>query len=107
MSGGGQARAFPKKALGRKWLIINERNFEKLNAMDRQCPGLPFILAGVKWQQASEEGGGKQKCAAQEAAHVGGTRGLRSAESRGQRPGFRAAWGTHPRYARPNLPCTG
>jgi hypothetical protein len=25
----------------RKWLIINERNFEKLNAMDRQCP-LPY-----------------------------------------------------------------
>jgi hypothetical protein len=22
----------------RKWLIINERNLEKLKAMDRQCP---------------------------------------------------------------------
>jgi len=40
-------------------LIINERNIDELNAMDRQCPWLPFILVGVKWQQASEEDGGK------------------------------------------------
>jgi len=32
----------------RKWLIINERNFHKLNAMDRQCPWFPFMMAGVK-----------------------------------------------------------
>ena len=43
----------------RKCLIINERNFDKINAMDRQCPWLPFMLVGVKWQQASEEDGGK------------------------------------------------
>jgi hypothetical protein len=42
---------------GRKWLIINERNFDKINAMDRQCPWLPFILAGVKWKQISKAGG--------------------------------------------------
>ena len=41
----------------RKCLIINERNFDKINAMDRQCPWLPFILAGVKWKQISKAGG--------------------------------------------------
>ena len=99
VSGGGQARAFPKKALGRKWLIINEIKFEKLNAMDRQCPGPPFILAGVKWQQASEEGGGglrhrsevgrapQRKCAKD--LVPGGTR----------RPLPTGSWGRRPRIS--------